>query len=181
MRPAIDRCEIFRRWGAVMNAALERMIPWSVVAIVGAFLILGPLVTVAPNLWPMDLGTSQWRFGGFGFVLGAALLPTLGVALVLWAGVLKESPGMVRRMALMAGVAAGVLALLLIVFILDGLGMVRASSEAAPAVFWAALVRAALVGGLSIPVLVVLAVAGWRTAGRMPAGTVESRNLVVGS
>ncbi|MFN2315432.1 MAG: hypothetical protein ABR551_08205 [Gemmatimonadales bacterium] len=164
-----------------MSAALERMIPWSIVATVGAFLILGPLVTIAPNLWPVNLGTPQWRFGGFGFVLGATLFPTLGVALLLWAGVLKESPGMVRRTALFAGVAAGVLAVLLVIFVLDSLGMVRASSEAAPPVFWAAMVRAALVGGLSIPVLIVLAMAGWRTAGRLPSAPVRPSELVVGS
>ncbi len=181
MRPAIERCKTFRRWAVDMTTPLERLVPWSVVAIVGAFLIVGPVVTVAPNMWPVDLATPQWRFGSFGFLLSSLVLPTLGIALLLWAGVLKESRRLVRGVAVMAGVAAAVVTVLLVVFLKDGMALSGQGEEAPPAMFWAALTRTGLISGLSIPVLAVLAVAGIRTSRLMPtAATEQPGNLVIG-
>lgn len=164
-----------------MTTAPERRVPWSVVATVGGFLVLGPLITVAPNMWPLDLSTPQARFGRFGFLLNSLILPTLGVALMLWGGVLKESRRAVWRVSAAAGLAATVLTILLVVFLRDGFALSAQGEEAAPAMFWAALTRTGLIGGLSIPVLATLAVAGIRTSRQMSTAAAEQPgNLVVG-
>ena len=151
------------------------------VTLVGIFLILVPIVNIAPEIWPVKLAERPWRFGSLGLVLSASMFPTVGLACLLWAGVLRESANWVRQAARMSGLLAVVGVVGLVFFALDGATLARAAGETMSGTFWAAIVRTIGIGVLVVPVLAGLCVAGLRTARAMGLETTRASGLVVGS
>ena len=151
------------------------------VTLVGIFLILVPLVNVAPEIWPVELAARAWRFGSLGMVFSAGMFPTVGLACLLWAGVLRESAKWVRLAARVSGLLALMGVVGLVLFGLDGAALASVAGENMSGAFWAAIVRTIGIGVLVVPVLAGLCVAGLRTARAMGLETTRASGLVVGS
>jgi hypothetical protein len=82
---------------------------------IASLLIVLPLLELALTIWPMRPSVVLWRFGSFGLLTQAMMLPTLGAFLALVVARHLEQ----RRVQLVLGVAAGLVALVHLV----GLGM----------------------------------------------------------
>lgn len=146
---------------------------------VGLFLILVPMVNVAPALWPVALAEPQWRFGAIGNVLTATFFPVLGVACLFGAALIREDARTVGWLAGAAFGAAALLVLLLLVFLVDGFSLAGSGEADAPRAFWAALVRAVGIAGLSAATLGGITFGAKRAASGFRSGSSPDGGLVV--
>lgn len=82
-------------------------------------LVVIPLADTGAGVWPLDPGNPHWRFGAFGVVSRALLLPALGAVILLGLSLSH------RRRRLVLGAVFGAAALLMCaglgVFALDAL------------------------------------------------------------
>src|SRR5215813_3830534 len=74
-----------------------------------ALVLIGvPLLDVTTQILPVRLHDVRWRFGTFGLVSGALLIPLLGLLIALFASVLLDHRRLQRvigTLSLIAGVA----------------------------------------------------------------------------
>lgn len=147
--------------------------------LVGGYVILVSLTKDLQNIWPLQLGVANWRFGAAGFVLGSGAVPVLGLALMQVAAALSENRGLTRAAGLL-GVALGVvMSVLVIMFFVDS-RTVLASSEGPSVEVIAGAVRRTLALGLATaPAYLVLGWAGLRAAGGMTGTTGQTAPGVV--
>ncbi len=138
---------------------------------VAAFLIIVPFVNVAPNVFPLNPGLRDWRFGALGFILTALTMPTLGLGLLALGGALRGS----RRAALVTLVIALLLSVVavpgLTVFLLDGMALRNAASD--PRVhpmYNQGMARTVVLSVLAIPALLAVAAASFKGMKSIPVG-----------
>ena len=91
--------------------------------LIAALLVLSTLLDTAVRILPVHLGNREWRFGAFGLLLSSPVTPLLGIALAMGAAYVAESARAVRVLSIIAYLAALLLVVLLVAFLLDYAGM----------------------------------------------------------
>lgn len=147
---------------------------------IGAFTVLVTFVDDAQSIWPISLGSANWRFGTLGFMIGTGALPVLGIGLVVLAAALGEY----RKMTWVAAGAALVIGVVVLagmaVFFADARTvMASAGGGDAGAILAGAMRRTLAIGALTGPAYVAIGLAGVRIARSLPAAGARSP-LVVG-
>lgn len=103
-----------------------------------AILLIGtPLLDILANTWPLHVGDVAWRYGSVGMFSGFVLTPLLGIALACW---LATSLGhRMRQRVLMVAclVAAVVLLVAALGFVLDVLQLRHNVPTSPPQTRWA--------------------------------------------
>jgi hypothetical protein len=142
-----------------MKLEVARPLGLSVLA-VAVFLILVPFLNVGLGVLPIRPAVREWRFGTWGLLLGALTLPTLGVALLALAGVLRDSLGTLR-VAVALSAALGLMAAIgLVDFWTIGSSFRKAATDPKMEVLYSReLRRTAMIVTLAIPALIGVAVA----------------------
>lgn len=138
--------------------------------------MLGPLISPQIGVWDSSLfGTTSWRYGLFGLIVGNQFYLMIALALVAAAASVRLH----RRVLLLVAVISAIMSLLLLVgtplFILDTLQLRRGM---APGMFLRVRQGAAQATAqvaLALPVFLVMAFACWK-ARRAIAGTRADRN-----
>lgn len=131
--------------------------------LVAAILIIVPFVNVAPSVLPMRLQVRDWRFGALGFFLSALTMPTLGLGLVMFGGLLRESRSALRTCFIGAAVLAISSVLGLAIFLMDGMTLRDSATD--PGVhrmFNQGFLRTFVIALIALPALVALAVGSRR-------------------
>jgi len=149
---------------------------------VAAFLILAPLVNVGLQVVPWRPGDQNWRFGAWGFLLGAMTFPVLGLGLLGVGGVVKESRALVRTTLILAsGCLVGAL-VGLADFVVGGSSLKAAATDPTMILlFKQELRRTVLVSAVTLPALAVMALGSYKMLQGLqatPDGTHESSPLI---
>lgn len=81
---------------------LRRLLP-AAYAVTIVF-ILSPVIDVVTNVWPIEPGNIQWRFGFFGVSSNYLVAPMLGLALLAMIAAVAEHGGALMTSFVVAGV-----------------------------------------------------------------------------
>lgn len=87
--------------------------------VVAAVFLLSPLIDVATNIYPTDLGSMQWRFGAFGILSNYLISAVFGLLLASLVAALSGHRLVLRACAALDGLTALVLFGLTLLFALD--------------------------------------------------------------
>ncbi|HEX9729102.1 MAG TPA: hypothetical protein VGA37_11405 [Gemmatimonadales bacterium] len=98
---------------------------WAPTYFFGALLILLPLIDLGANVWPLRFGDVQWRYGTAGLFAGFLLTPLIGMMIVVGTAAVMEHRHVIRILSFVNGVAAAVLVIIALSFVLDWLQMRR--------------------------------------------------------
>jgi hypothetical protein len=151
--------------------------------LIAALLVLSTLLDTAVRIWPLHPGNREWRFGAFGLLLSSPVTPLLGIALAMGAAYVAESARAVRVLSIVSCLAAVLLALLLIAFLIDYAAMASKVQAPLKATFEVATVKAVIMSVLVLPAATLLGLAGMRSLRAGPAAPAEPGRrggLVVG-
>lgn len=156
-------------------AAQNRLTVARALYVIAAMLVLIPLSEFLPALWPLRLGTPDWRFAVTGMGSGAIMTPMLGVFLALAAAATLEH----RRILAIGSWALFACALVLValagLFALDALEIrARMRQPAQPAMLGATL-KAMWKMGVGCVVALVLAFSARRMAKRLRQEAAEQQ------
>jgi hypothetical protein len=146
-------------------------------------LALSTLMDTGIKMWPLQLGSSQWRFGAFGLLLSGPVTPLLALALAMAAGYLAESRRAVRGLSIVALAVAALLTIVLLAFLADYLAMRPTVEAPLRLTFAVATTKAVNQTLLVIPAAVGLGLGGLRSLSGSGGGTARPRHrgsLVVG-
>lgn len=152
-------------------------------ALVGGFALLVTFTKDLQNLWPLQPGLPNWRFGAMGFLLGTGALPVLGLTLMALVAGVGQSPRLARMVSVL-GLALGLVFLVgLAVFLVDSRQVIQqAGGGDAGAMVAGATRRTVVFGMFTAPAYLALGWASHRMAGKLAAMTkVDRQGLVVGS
>ena len=137
---------------------------------VALFLVLVPLANVGFQVMPFRPGSQSWRFGAWGYLLGAITLPTLGIGLLGLGGVLRDSISVVR----VALVVSSLFLLFVLVgladFLIEGSALRAAATD--PKIRTIATVeiqRTVVISSVAIPALAAVAIGCYRMVRGMKA------------
>lgn len=127
---------------------------------IGVSIILVPIVNVGLTVFPFRPAGRDWRFGMWGFLLGAMTLPVLGVGLVGAGAVLRAS----RPVAVAGFVTAAVLTVLvaigLVDFVTSGSALrAVAQNPQVGDMFGVELKKTSVISALTLPALIVMTLA----------------------
>lgn len=89
--------------------------------LVAFLLVFIPLFDASLSLAPWHLGSSQWRFGAFGLLSNALMLPAAGALVAVAAAVAAGHVRMVKVLSALCWVMVAVLALSVVLFSLDAM------------------------------------------------------------
>lgn len=137
---------------------------------VAVFLILVPLVNVGFQVMPFRPGSQSWRFGAWGFLLGAITLPTLGTGLLGLGGVLRDSISVVRVTLVGACLFLIVVVVGLADFLIEGSALRAAATD--PKMRTLATLeiqRTAMISSVAIPALAAIVIGSYRMVRGMKA------------
>jgi len=124
---------------------------------VSVFLILVPLVNVGLQVVPWRPGDQNWRFGAWGFLLGAMTFPVVGIALLGVGGSVRESRPVVRVALLLASLLLVGAVVGLVDFLIQGTALKAAATEPTMiALFKQEIRRTAFVSVVAIPALAAM-------------------------
>ncbi|MEO7455454.1 MAG: hypothetical protein ABIY52_04280 [Gemmatimonadaceae bacterium] len=87
--------------------------------LVAALLVFIPLYDAATSLYPFNVASSQWRFGAFGLLSNALMLPASGALIAVAAAAAFMQPRMLRFLGIVSWVAVVVIVLSMVLFALD--------------------------------------------------------------
>jgi len=136
-----------------------------VLVAVALFLILVPLVNVGLQVLPWRPGARDWRFGTWGFLLGAITLPVLGVGILGIAGAVRESLALMRVTLVLALVFLAAALAGLGSFLIEGSSLRAAATDPTMrALFDQELRRTTLVAVVAVPALAAMVWGSFRTA-----------------
>ena len=149
-----------------------------------AVLIISTLLDTIVRVWPLHLGTRDWRFGALGIFLSSPVTLLLGVTLAMGAGFVGRSSGAVRAMSYLALAAAIVLTVSLLTFVVDYSAMSPSVDASLKTTFKVAAFKAVALTVLTIPAAAALGLGGLRAARGDVAGpgtrSEHQGSLVVG-
>lgn len=94
-------------------------------------LVAFPLADLVTNVWPLQLGNVQWRYGGLGLLSGFFLTPVLGMLLAVGVAILLEHRVVLRGLSLANLLGGVLLAGSVVLFGLDWLQMRPTMSDEA--------------------------------------------------
>ncbi|MDB4914611.1 MAG: hypothetical protein JWM95_2255 [Gemmatimonadetes bacterium] len=86
---------------------------------VAAVLIVIPVFDAITSVYPFYPGNAQWRFAIVGLLSNALLLPTIGLLMAVVIAVSQEHERMVRWLRFLCWGLTGVMAVILLMFMLD--------------------------------------------------------------
>ena len=147
-----------------------------------AVLALSTLMDTGIKMWPLQLGSRQWRFGAFGLLLSGPVTPLLALALAMAAGYLSQSRRVVRGFAIVALISAAILTIALLAFLADYLALRSTVEASLRLTFAVATTKAVIQAMLVIPAALALGLGGLKSLGEM-GGDIRSGprgSLVVG-
>jgi hypothetical protein len=130
---------------------------------VAAFVIVVPFVNIGLGTLPWRPAVRDWRFGAWGFVLGALTLPVVGLGLLGVGGVLRDSRAVLWTGLIVSLVLAGATIVGLADFLTAGTAMKQLVTEPkALALYDQEIRRTTLISALAIPALLALVLAHYR-------------------
>ena len=135
--------------------------------ILAAILILFPVLDVLTAVWPFQPGSVTWRFSAVGLLIRVAVTPLLGLVAAYAAALLLGHARILRLLSAASGVTLLVLAVILGVFVMDGMQMRTMVSADAGTRFRAGAVAALGKAGLGLLFLTLLAMSQWRAGGAL--------------
>jgi len=142
-----------------------------------AILLIGtPLVDILANTWPLHVGLLTWRYGAVGMFSGFVLTPLLGLALACWLAITLGHRVVQRVLIIASLVAAVVLLVAALGFVLDVLQLRHSVPANPPQALWTFEVGAAkaLVKHLTAVVALVWLALATRRALRASAGATRT-------
>ena len=147
-----------------------------------AVLALSTLMDTGIKMWPLQLGSRQWRFGAFGLLLSGPVTPLLALALAMAAGYLAQSRRVVRGFAIVALVCAAILTIALLAFLTDYLALRSTVEAPLRLTFAVATTKAVIQALLVIPAALALGLGGMKSLRDVGGGAQSSArgSLVVG-
>ena len=87
--------------------------------LVAALLVFIPLFDAATSLYPFNMMSSQWRFGAFGLMSNALMLPATGTLIAVAAAVAFMQPKMLRFLGIASWVVVVLIVVSMALFALD--------------------------------------------------------------
>ncbi len=149
-----------------------------------AALVLSTMMDVFIRMWPVQLGSRDWRFGAFGLLLSGPVTPLLGLALAMAAGFLARSHRVVRVLSVVALAVAVILTLTLIAFLIDYSALRSTVDAQLKLTFTVATTKAVILALFVIPSALALGLGGLRSVQESVTGDGERPgrrgSLVVG-
>ena len=146
-----------------------------------AVLALSTLMDTGIKMWPLQLGSREWRFGAFGLLLTGPVTPLLALALAMAAGFLAESRRAIRGLSIVALVCAAILTIALLAFILDYMALKATVEAPLRLTFAVATTKAVIQTLLVVPAATWLGLGGLKSLASGGTGQIGSRgSLVVG-
>jgi len=154
-----------------------------------AYLVAFALVVIPPfdalmQVLPVRIHDARWRFGFFGLLSNAYMIPLTGLLVAFAVAVFLEHRRFQRVLGTLALIVAVGTVALLGMFMLDALQVRKDVNPAAALAFKVASVTALLKSGLAFLTLVAFGIAGWR--GPKPAraakeASPKSSRLIMGT
>ena len=118
-------------------------------------------------LWPVGLGSAEWRFGAMGLLSSAMAQPLLGSVIVVVVATHGERRRLQGFMCGLNALAAMLLVLALPLFVLDSMELRSVVPETNVGAFDMAALGAVLLHGLTVLVLAALSWAGYKSWRRL--------------
>lgn len=136
----------------------------------GALLLIAvPFLQAGSQLWPLQLGNIQWRFGAANALSSVLLLPYLGLSLLVLLSRALDSRALALTVgALAATFAAGLLASSLL-FVLDALQLKKIVNSAMMNSFNTTAIRVGVVTALFLVAFTAMALAAFKSPRRRAA------------
>jgi len=152
----------------------------------GAILLIGvPFLQAGSQLWPLQLGNIQWRFGAANALSSVSLLPFLGLSMLFALSRALESRGVSRVVgAIAAFLALGLLGSL-VIFFFDASELKAIVNSQMLAAFKSTTLRVGSISALFFFAFTLLAQAGFSSprkgvTGRKSEKEEEGVGLIVG-
>lgn len=166
----------------IIPVSAKSRVVWRALYGVALLLVVSPLLDLIGSIWPLRFGEVGWRFGAVGLLTNTLVTPIVGLALATVVAMLLEQWRVVKTLAIVDLVAAGLLVLVLALFALDYLQLRTGVQPAARGTYDLAAYRAIVNALLAAAVLAWLGTGGWRAAQRQPRDerAPNDRGLIVG-
>lgn len=146
--------------------------------LVSLALVLLPPVDQFIQLFPFRLGDPRWRFGAFGLVSNALLLPTIGLFLALAIATVFEHHRFRRVVGSIGFLIVLFLAVGVVLFGLDIFQVRRDVNAQALRAFYAASASAVLKTGVAALTLLAIGIASFRGAKPQVREKAQSQSLI---
>jgi len=148
---------------------------------VALLLALSSLLDLGTRLWPLQFGSEDWRFGAMGILFNSLVTPLLGLGLAMAAAYIGRHRGILAACSGIALVAAAVMTLALVAFIIASLSVNAKADVQLKSTVSVATWKTVILALAIIPAAALLGVGGMRAL----RGTADSRfdpqsGLVVG-
>ena len=146
-------------------------------------LALSTLMDTGIKMWPLQVGSSQWRYGAFGLLLSGPVTPLLALGLAMAAGFLAESRRAVRGFSIVSLAVAALLTIALLAFLIDYMSLRSTVEAPLRLTFAVATTKAVIQALLVIPAALALGLGGLKSLTTSGGGTARSGrrgSLVVG-
>jgi hypothetical protein len=137
---------------------------------IAASLVIVPLYDTLTTILPVHMAETRWRYGAFGLISAAFLLPTVGFMVAFWTANFFAHRRFQRVLASVALVIVVVVLALMGLFVLDVLQVRSAFAPRAITAFKVATVSAFIKGLLLIVPMTGMAVSAFRAAKPARAG-----------
>ena len=134
--------------------------------LLGAMLIIVPLMELAMGTWPPRPSQVSWRFGVVGLFANGLLLPTMGAALLVAVAAAVGHRRTLRSLAAVALLACVAEIALLLLFTLDVVQMRSMVQSQVKLGFDLASAKSVVTLLFGAGVLAAVGISGWRSAGR---------------
>ncbi len=134
--------------------------------LVGALLFINALSEPLLQVWPLRLGDARWRFGAAGLLSAALDTVVLATAVLMMAAMLLRHRRTLRTLGVLCIVTAVVLVAVALMFALDFLQVRAMVNPRVRGPLDLTVLRAIVMMGLSIPTLLFVGIAAWRSTRR---------------
>lgn len=134
--------------------------------LVGGLVIVSALSQPLLQVWPFRPGDARWRFGAAGLLSTALDSVILGVVLLMATAVLLRHWRALRLIGAVCVLAALVLSAMAVIFGLDFLEIRTTINPRVRGTLDLTVLRALVLVGLSIPTVLFMGVASWRSTRR---------------
>lgn len=138
---------------------------------VGAFLVLLPTLDLAMRAYPLAPGNVEWRFGFFGVMFTSAGGVLIGLAILGLGGTIRHNLKVVRGVALLALIAAGITLIGSLVYFLDIFQIRSLAPDERQGAVLRTGVKAFLAAILGAATFLLLGIASWKAS----AGSFDPR------
>ena len=157
----------------------QKQLAWPAYLVAVALCVIPPFDAVMQVL-PPRMGDARWRFGSFGLLTNALLVPLLGLLIAMFAASFFEHRRLQRVLAVITGIVALLVLGALGMFALDALQVRGTVPSKAQLAFTVASLTASVKALLSTATLIAFTWAGFRIPKpRRPAPAVSGSNPLI--